>query len=463
MADFDITAYAPPVVTDIKELVAWLRSSRIDEVECLLPDINGVMRGKIVPREEFIAALSGDGIRVPETALILSVTGESDYNSRVAAEVDLDMFMAPDPATVRIVPWYECPTAQVICDALDKRGQPVDFAPRSVLKRVLDAYAERGIKPIVAPELEFYLVEKNTDPDLPLGVPVGLSGRREAGRQAYGIEAANEYDAVVNLIYDYCEACSIQIGTLAHEAGPAQLEINFRHGDPMAIADQVFLFKRVVRKAALRYDMYATFMAQPHETEPGSAMHIHQSVIDASSGVNIFSHADGSDCERLMHYVAGLQTYVEQATALFCPNVNSFRRMRLQSDAPINLQWGRDNRTCGLRIPDSGPDARRVENRIGGADANPYIALAATLACGLIGLDNAVPPGPVTEGDAHALEFTLPRHLPEALRKLDDSEALRRVLGDRFVDAFIEVKNLELTKYNQVVSSWERNFLLLSI
>jgi len=463
MADFDITAYAPPVVTDIKELVAWLRSSRIDEVECLLPDINGVMRGKIVPREEFIAALAGDGIRVPETALILSVTGESDYNSRVAAEVDLDMFMAPDPATVRIVPWYECPTAQVICDALDKRGQPVDFAPRSVLKRVLDAYAERGIKPIVAPELEFYLVEKNTDPDLPLGVPVGLSGRREAGRQAYGIEAANEYDAVVNLIYDYCEACSIQIGTLAHEAGPAQLEINFRHGDPMAIADQVFLFKRVVRKAALRYDMYATFMAQPHETEPGSAMHIHQSVIDASTGVNIFSHADGSDSERLMHYVAGLQTYVEQATALFCPNVNSFRRMRLESDAPINLQWGRDNRTCGLRIPDSGPDARRVENRIGGADANPYIALAATLACGLIGLDNCVPPGPVTEGDAHALEFTLPRHLPEALRKLEESEPLRRVLGDRFVDAFIEVKNLELTKYNQVVSSWERNFLLLSI
>lgn len=463
MQTFDINRYTPPVITDEESLVQWLRETHIDEVECLLPDVNGVMRGKIVPRGEFISALANDGLRVPETALIQSVTGESDPNSRVAAEVDLDIFMAPDPATVRIVPWYECPTAQVICDARDKRGNLVDFAPRSVLKRVLAAYAERGEKPIVAPELEFYLVEKNLDPDLPLGVPLGLSGRREAGRQAYGIEAANEYDAVVNLIYDYCDACDIHIGTMAHEAGPAQLEINFRHGDPMAIADQVFLFKRVVRKAALRYDMYATFMAQPHESEPGSAMHIHQSVVEAASGKNIFSHADGSDREVLLHYVAGLQTYVEAATALFCPNVNSFRRMRLESDAPINLHWGRDNRTCGLRIPDSGPEARRVENRIGGADANPYIAMAATLACGLLGMTDARQPGPVTEGDAHELEFTLPRHLPEALRMLDECEPLREALGGRFVDAFVEVKNLELAKYNQVVSSWERNFLLLSI
>ncbi len=462
MTDFDLDHYTPPEIGDLDQLVQWLRDTRIDEVECLLPDVNGVMRGKIVPRNEFISALDSDGLRVPETALIQSVTGESDYNTTVAAEVDLDIFMVPDPTTVRIVPWYECPTAQIICDARDKRGAPVDFAPRSVLARVLAAYAERGLSPVVAPELEFYLVEKNLDPDLPLGVPVGLSGRREAGRQAYGIEAANEYDAVVNLIYDYCEACEIQIGTMAHEAGPAQLEINFRHGDPMAIADQVFLFKRVVRKAALRYDMYATFMAQPHESEPGSAMHIHQSVVDAS-GRNIFADDDGADREVLLHYVAGLQTYVEAATALFCPNVNSFRRMRLESDAPINLHWGRDNRTCGLRIPDSGPAARRVENRIGGADANPYIAMAATLACGLLGMQDGRLPGPVTEGDAHALEFTLPRHLPEALAKLESCAPLRRVLGERFIDAFVEVKNLELAKYNQVVSSWERNFLLLSI
>ncbi|GJL82376.1 MAG: glutamine synthetase [marine bacterium B5-7] len=462
MGQFDIDNYTPPIVNDEEELIRWLNDTRIDEVECLLPDINGVMRGKIVPRAEFIAGLSRDGLRVPETALIQSVTGESDPDSGVAADIDLDIFMRPDPTTVEIVPWIDVPTAQIICDAFDKRGEPVDFAPRSVLRKILDRYAERGLEAVVAPELEFYLVEKNIDPDLPLSVPTGMSGRREAGRQAYGIEAVNEYDDVVNLIYDYCEAGDIHVGTVAHEAGPAQIEINFRHGDPMVIADQVFLFKRMVRKAAIRHDMYATFMAQPYANEPGSAMHVHQSIITTADGNNLFSTADGGDTDALLHYVAGLQTYVEQAIALFCPNVNSFRRMRLESDAPINLNWGRDNRTCGLRIPDSGPDARRVENRIGGADANPYLAFAATLACGLLGLEEGRQPGPMTEGDAHELAFTLPRHLPDALIKLENSTALRDILGSRFVDAFVEVKNLELMKYNRVVSSWERNYLLLS-
>ena len=459
----DAIHLTPPTIHSNDELIHWLRELRIDEVECLVPDINGVMRGKIVPRGEFIESLDGDGLRLPEHALIQGVTGDSDSHSKVAAGVDLDIYMVPDPATVRIVPWYEVPTAQIICDAFNKQRELVPFAPRSVLKRILANYSERNWKPVVAPELEFYLVEKNTDPDLPLNVPTGLSGRKEAGRQAYGIDASNEYDPVVNLIYDYCDACGINIGTVAHEAGPAQLEINFKHGDPLAIADQVFMFKRVVRKAAQKYDMYATFMAQPHESEPGSAMHIHQSIVDRQSGVNIFANDAGDDTELLMHYIAGLQHYVEHATALFCPNVNSFRRMRLESDAPINLHWGRDNRTCGLRVPDSSRHARRVENRIGGADSNPYIAFAATLACGLIGLTEQRQPGPMTTGDAHELAFTLPRHLTEALSKLDACLPLRSMLSDRFVDAFIEVKNLEMNTYNRVVSSWERNDLLLSI
>ena len=460
---FNLDAFQPSEIHDTAGLVQWLRETRIDEIECLLPDVNGMMRGKIVPCADFIQSLDTDGLRLPETVLIQSVTGESEYYTKVAAEIDLDIYVIPDVRTARIVPWTAFPTAQIICDARNKQGEMVPFAPRTVLKRVLAAYAKHGLKPIVAPEKEFYLVEKNIDPDLPLTVPVGMSGRREAGRQAYGIEAANEYDAVVNQIYDYCEACSISIGTMAHEAGPAQLEINFKHGDPLALADQVFLFKRLVRKAALNHGMYATFMAMPHDSEPGSAMHIHQSVLDLKTGENIFSLPDGSDSPALMHYIAGLQRYVEPATALFCPNVNSFRRMRLESDAPINLHWGRDNRTCGLRVPDSGRAARRVENRIGGADANPYIAIATTLACGLLGLEQQLEPGPLTVGDAHELEFTLPRHLPEALEQLDACKELRAALGDSFIDAFVEVKTLEMKKYNRVVSSWERNFLLLSI
>ncbi|MDF2095940.1 glutamine synthetase family protein [Aquibaculum arenosum] len=447
----------------LAQTIDWLRSRKVDEVECLLPDANGMMRGKIVPREDFIRALDSQGLRVPESILVQSVTGHTVDDTLVAAEIDSDIRAVPDVATLRLVPWYEEPTAQVICDAWTTDGRRVDYAPRSVLRHVLECYAERGLTPVVAPELEFYLVEKNNDPDLPLISPPGISGRRESGRQAYGIEAANEFDPVVEDIYDYCDVQQIEIGTMAHESGPVQLEMNFKHGDALALADQVFLFKRTVRQAALRHKMFATFMAQPHENEPGSAMHVHQSVLETATGSNIFTAQDGSDAPALLHYISGLQRYVPAAMPLFCPNVNSFRRIRLESDAPINVHWGRDNRTCGLRVPDSPPEARRVENRVVGADANPYLAIAGTLACGLLGLEEELQPEPMVTIDAHTLPFTLPLHHHQALELLKGCAPLGRVLGQRFVDAFIEVKTLEWRLYNKVISSWEREYLLLNV
>jgi len=445
------------------DIVHWLRSRNIDEVECIIPDMNGMMRGKIVPREDFIRAIQTHGLRVPESVLVQAVTGDTVNDTQVAAETDQDIRAVPDLGTVRIVPWYREPTAQIICDTAFTSGTLVDYAPRSVLRHVLDLYAERGLKPVIAPELEFYLVEKNDDPDLPLSVPKGLSGRKESGRQAYGIEAANDFDPVVNAAYDFAEASGIEIGTMAHEAGPAQLEMNFRHGDPMELADQVFLFKRALRQAALAHNMYATFMAQPHENEPGSAMHIHQSIVRIEDGSNIFVDAEGNETPTLLHHISGLQRYSPAAMPLYCPNVNSYRRIRLESDAPINVHWGRDNRTCGLRVPDSPPDARRIENRIVGADANPYLAIAATLASGLVGIDEAREPKAVVTIDAHTLPFTLPLHQQDALGLLDRSKPLRKVLGDRFIDAFIEVKSLEWKLYNKVISSWEREYLLLNV
>lgn len=445
------------------ECVEWLRARRIDEVECIIPDMNGMMRGKIVPREDFIRALSSSGLRLPEHVLIQAVTGDTVPHTAVAAEIDQDIRTVPDVGTIRIVPWYQDPTAQVICDCVFNDGTAVDYAPRSVLRTVIDAYAERGLKPIIAPELEFYLVARSTDHDLPLTAPMGSSGRPESGRQAYGIEAANEFDPVVEDIYAFAAASRIEIGTMAHEAGPAQLEMNFRHGDPMELADQAFLFKRTVRQAAVRHQMFATFMAQPHVNEPGSAMHIHQSIVSSTDGKNIFVHADGTDAPALLHYISGLQRHVPTTMPLFCPNVNSYRRIRLESDAPINVHWGRDNRTCGLRVPDSGPEARRIENRVVGADSNPYLAIAATLACGLLGLEEGIRPEPVVTIDAHTLPFSLPRHLHDGLLMFARAEKIRRILGDRFVDAFVEVKNLEWQLYNRVISSWEREYLLLNV
>ena len=197
----DLCTHRPQSIDDA---ISWLRELMIDEVECMVPDMSGIMRGKIIPREDFIRVIE-DGIRLPEFLFFQAVTGDTADASAVVNPLDRDIRAVPDIATLRLVPWYDEPTAQVICDCYFMDGRPVDFAPRQVLRKVLDRYAAKGLRPVVAPELEFYLVARNDDPDLPLSVPIGLSGRKESGRQAYGIEHANDFDHVVNLIYDHCE------------------------------------------------------------------------------------------------------------------------------------------------------------------------------------------------------------------------------------------------------------------
>ncbi len=447
----------------LAKLKKWLTANRIEEVECLVPDMSGIARGKIMPTARFLEGAAGRGLRLPEAVFIQTVTGDFVYESDVANPANVDLFLRPDPDTLRVVPWYEEPTAQVVCDVYYLDGAPVDLAPRAVLQRVLDQFAAKGWQPIVAPELEFYLVRRNTDPDNPLEPPEGLSGREESGRQAYGIEAANEFDPVMEDIYDYCERQKIDIDTMAHEAGVAQMEINFKHGEAMSRADQVLAFKRTVRQCAVQHGIHATFMAKPHQRQPGSSMHVHQSIVDLRTGANIFSTKSGRESKLFLSYIAGLQRYIPAAMPLLAPNVNSYRRMTPYSDAPINVHWGRDNRTVGLRVPGAEGASRRVENRVGGADANPYLAIAASLACGLLGIESGLEPANPVEGDAYRLAFTLPRHQADALAKLNHAKPLKEVLGERFVKALIEVKNHEYDLYQQVISSWERENLLLNV
>jgi glutamine synthetase len=240
------------------------------------------------------------------------------------------------------------------------------------------------------------------------------------------------------------------------------MEINFSHGEPLDLADRVFLFKRTVRETALRHGVFATFMAKPMEQEPGSAMHIHQS-IHGADGRNLFSRDDGSASEAFGHYIAGLQTYIPQLMPLFAPYVNSYRRLSPFMSAPINVRWGLDNRTCGIRVPKSGPDNRRVENRVPGVDVNPYLAMAATLACGLLGLRDKRSPSEATTDSAWNVEHELPRHLEDAIKLMRACEPMRETLGSAFVDAFCAVKELEYATYNRVISSWEREHLLLLV
>ena len=443
-------------------LKRWLKERRITEVECLVPDITGNARGKIIPAAKF----SHDyGTRLPEGIFATTVTGEypDDYYELVSA-ADSDMVLRPDADTVRMVPWATAPTAQVIHDCYTKDGRPHELAPRNVLRRVLALYESIGLQPVVAPELEFFLVQKNTDPDFPLAPPAGRSGRPETARQSYSIDAVNEFDPILDDMYDYAEAMELDVDTLIHESGAAQLEVNFQHGHPMSLADQVLLFKRTMRECALRHGIYATFLAKPMENEPGSSMHIHQSMIDVKTGRNVFANAKtGKHSELFMHYLGGLQKYVPMAMAFFGPNVNSYRRLALGEVAPINVQWGYDNRTCGLRVPIDSPENTRVESRFAGSDANPYLAMAATLACGWLGIkEKLMPTEPIT-GSAQDKGYELPRSLEAALASLRDCDELHALLGKRFVTAYISVKQKEYETFFRVISSWEREFLLLNV
>jgi len=262
----------------------FLKQHRITEIEAIIPDMAGTARGKIIPRNKF---QSGESMRLPQAVMIQTVTGDYPEDGSLTGVTDPDMVCVPDPSTIRLIPWAVDPTAQVIHDCVHFDGTPVAISPRHVLRQVLDKYAKKGWKPVVAPELEFFLVDMNIDPDLPLKPPVGRTGRPETGRQAYSIEAVNEFDPLFEDIYEYCDVQELEVDTLIHEVGAAQMEINFMHGDPLNLADRVFLFKRTVREAALRHKMYATFMAKPIAHEPGSAMHIHQSVLSRHGGANM--------------------------------------------------------------------------------------------------------------------------------------------------------------------------------
>src|SRR5438067_311798 len=327
------------------ELELWLNERRVTEIECLVPDLTGVARGKILPREKFT---EDRGMRLPEAIVAIGVTGEFPLEGPyydVIHSTDRDMHLRPDPSTVRIVPWAVDPTAQVIHDCFDRDGNIVPYAPR----------------------------------------------------------------------------------------------------------------------AALRHEMYATFMAKPMANEPGSAMHVHQSIVNKLTGGNIFSNEDGSPSKEFYWYIGGLQKYTPAAMALFAPYVNSYRRLARSTAAPINIQWGTDNRTVGIRSPVASPASRRIENRVIGADANPYVALAATLACGYLGMKNRIEPSAECTGDAYLSEYQLPRSLSEALNWLADEKELHDVLGREFITVYSEVKEIEHDEFMKVISPWEREHLLLHV
>ncbi len=439
---------------------AYLEGRKLDEVECIISDLPGIARGKAVPATKYARQSS---FHLPDSIFYQTISG--DWGEAAGAEgfIERDMILKPDISTATAAPWTGDWTIQVIHDAFDRKGNPVPFAPRNVLKRVVDLYHAKGWKPIVAPEMEFYLVARNIDPAKPIEAMMGRSGRPAAARQAYSMTAVDEFGPVIDDIYDFAEAQGFEIDGITQEGGAGQVEINLRHGSPVKLADEVFYFKRLIREAALRHDCFATFMAKPIEDEPGSAMHIHHSIIDIETGLNAFSGPQGGETDLFFHFIGGLQKYLPAAIAIMAPYVNSYRRYVRNHAAPVNLEWGRDNRTTGIRIPLSDAKARRVENRLAGMDCNPYLCIAASLACGYLGMVNEIWPSKQYKGDAYEGEEDVPRVMGDALDLFEDAKELHEILGPEFARVYSIVKRTEYEEFLQVISPWEREHLLLNV
>ncbi len=361
------TSKIPPALHSLrgvktwKEATDWLKIRGIEDIECITPDLAGVPRGKMMPTSKFT---SNTSLALPSAIYRHTISGEYPdetgqfrYDSR-----DSDIKLVPDLSTLSVVPWETDPTAQVICDIVGSQGEQISYTPRAVLKRVVDLYRQKGWKPVVAPEIEFYLVAQNDDPDYPLHPPKGRSGRSILGGQGYSIAGINEFDELIDDIYHFSEKQGLEIDTLIHEEGPAQLEINLRHGDPIELADQVFLFKRTIREAALKHGIYATFMAKPMQGQPGSAMHIHQSVVEINTGRNLFSNPDGSASKEFFHFIGGMQHYVPRTLVMMAPYVNSYRRLTPDMSAPVNTAWATTTarRLSAFRCRNRSPGASRT-------------------------------------------------------------------------------------------------------
>ncbi|MBQ0936215.1 glutamine synthetase family protein [Ideonella paludis] len=433
---------APPSRQDLIHALAHAGSTW---VECATSDLGSVARGKQVHADDFVSAA---GCRLPSVVWGLTVSaGESaEVFGPLLPKTYDDVHLVPDLTTLAKRPGraQEC---TVICEPtgrLRHAGGEFDasaLSPRAALRRVIAGYERAGMAALVAPELELFLLSRSAQaPGLEAALPSPHAPVQERACEAYSLERLSHFEPYFDELRTQCQALEIPWSGHAHESALSQFEVNFHPGEPLSQADAVFRFKRLAREVAARHGFLACFAAKPFLDQPGVGTHWHVSLQrrDRRGWPHVFATPEGEDSAALLHFIGGLQCEAAAAMALFAPYDMSFDRIRLSDASPSHASWGHDARSLAFRIPASGASSRRVENRLPGGDANPYLTLAATLSLGLRGLTQAQPP---QSGAAESL--ALPRSLPEALDALTRSQALRELLGDPLWALFLALKRHE--------------------
>lgn len=433
----------------------------VEAVQLVLTDASGVGRGKNIAREE-LASLYGSGRNVAGSILGLDITGEDvEATGLVWAVGDADQCCRPVGGTLCRAPWLQRPTAQVLGTMFELDGRPAQADPRHVLAAVVRRCEAAGFTPVVAVELEFYLLERG---DLGRMVPSGgmLSGERRPRIDAYGLGRLDDMSPLFDDLYAAAKLQGLPVRTLMSEYAPGQFEITLEHrADALRAVDEAILFKRAVRGVAARHGRTACFMAKPFETRAGSGMHLHASLAGAD-GRNVFAAAEPEGSPLLRHAVGGLQQTLADGMAFFAPNANSYRRFRAMSYAPVAATWGVNNRSVSLRVPAGPPPSRHVEHRVAGADANPYLVAALVLAGMLHGIESRLDPGPPVQGNgyAQAARGDLPTQWTAALERAGQSAFLRAALGEDFLRIFLAIKRQECEKFGALVTDRDYEWYL---
>ncbi|MEE2764649.1 MAG: glutamine synthetase family protein [Pseudomonadota bacterium] len=425
-----------------------MTSNKNTEFDFFITDLNGNLRGKRMPAGALNKVLH-EGIKLPRSVVGFDFWGADVLDNGLVFETgDSDGVCLPVSDTPLPVPWSDIPRQQILAMMFNSDGTAFEADPRQVLKRVVDRFKAKGLRPVMATELEFYLMDgksETTQRPIPPMLADGR-GRRLSNTEGYAVEEMDGFDAFFADIRNACEAQGIEADTIIAEMGPGQFEINLNHvDDPLLAADQAILFKRLVRGVSRRNGYGATFMAKPYADQSGNGFHVHFSLLD-EAGRNVFDDGTDAGSTLMQQAVAGMMATMPDTMLTLAPNLNSYRRFMPGAHAPTIASWGYENRTVALRIPESPCVARRIEHRVAGADANPYLVLASVLAGALYGIEQEMKPVAPIEGDAYAESndaLVLPNKWEDATDAFENSAVLKEYLGEEFQRVYSSAKRQE--------------------
>ncbi|PTM96198.1 glutamine synthetase family protein [Mycoplana dimorpha] len=433
----------------------WLiNAESVESIQAVVCDLNGILRGKRVPVGQAKKVLEG-GIRMPLSIVGVDVWGEDIVNSsQVFTSGDQDGVCSPTGRGALPVGWTLKPSAVVPLWLFKEDGEPFLADPRQALAHIVRQYHELGLRPVVASEMEFYLIDPEPDHAEPPISP--YTGKRLDSDAILSIDELDDFGQFFSDVYAECERQNVPADSAVAENGIGQFEINLVHSDdPLKAADDALFFKRIIKGVARKHGFAATFMAKPYGLRSGSGMHVHFSLVD-EAGRNVFDDGTEQGSDILRHAVAGLTRGMAETTLLFAPHYNSYRRLRPDTHAPTSITWGYENRTAAIRIPGGNPAARRIEHRVAGADANPYLVMAGILGAALMGIRNKWEPPPPVVGSAYQMKAPrIPSEWGSAVSAFENGSIVSEIFDPDFRSMLIACKRQEIAGFAEQVTDFE--------